>query len=63
MDRAEEYIYKADRRSTVGPSDIWNLICPGRIQTRANRNQAVEPGLSDQPIVLFPIAIARSALF
>lgn len=63
MDRVEEYIHKADRLSTAGPSDIWNVICPGRIQTRANRNRAVEPGISDQPIVLFPIAIVRSALF
>ena len=41
---------KGNRRLIAGPVVFTECNMPGSIKTRANRNRAVEPGLSDQPI-------------
>ena len=45
-----KYISKGKRRPIAGPVVFTECNMPGSIKTRANRNRAIEPGLSDQPI-------------
>ena len=60
MDQGGNKIYTKDRHPPTGPSDIWNAKGLGLSTSKANRNRNHGPGLSDQPIVNSPIAIARS---
>ena len=63
MDWGGNKIYIKDRRLPAGPLDIWNAKGPGLSASKANGNRNCGPGISDQPIVNSPIAIARSGLF